>query len=42
LSNPQFLQNAPKHIVEAKKKKMKEVEDKILKIKVELNKLKMK
>jgi valyl-tRNA synthetase len=42
LSNENFLKNAPAHIVEQKKKKMEEVERKIVKLEVELSKLKMK
>ena len=40
LSNEEFLKNAPKKVIEQKRKKMEEVEKKILKLEVELKKLK--
>ncbi len=42
LSNEDFLKKAPKHVVEAKKAKLEEVQQKIIKIEVTLSKLKMK
>jgi valyl-tRNA synthetase len=42
LSAPWFVENAPAHVVEEKKKKMEEVKAKIAKIIVEIQKIKIK